>query len=100
MRRSSMISAMERIPWRRGGWLLVLGLGLAAAPAAAQDLTAQDLTAEACAQVRETVLPSETEEQWRAIPWRDTLGGAVLEADEQERPVLLWAMNGHPLGCT
>ena len=93
-----MISAMERMPWRHLGWLLVFGLP--AAPATAQNLTAQNLTAETCAQVREKVLPSEHDEQWRAIPWHDTLGGAVLEADEQERPVLLWAMNGHPLGCT
>ena len=76
-----------------GDWLLVVGL-------AAAEAGAQDLTAETCAQVREAVLPSESDEQWRTIPWHDTLGGAVLEADEQERPVLLWAMNGHPLGCT
>jgi hypothetical protein len=46
------------------------------------------------------VLPSAAEDQWRAIPWRDALGGAVLEADEQQRPLLLWAMSGHPLGST
>lgn len=78
---------------RRTGWLLVLGLSTAPAKA-------QELTAEACAQVRDTVLPSVTDDQWRAIPWRDTLREAVLEADAQNRPVLLWAMNGHPLGCT
>jgi len=48
----------------------------------------------------EGVLPLEAEEQWRTIPWHDTLGAAMLQADEQQRPVLLWAMNGHPLGCT
>jgi hypothetical protein len=24
----------------------------------------------------------------------------VKEAQEKDRPILLWAMNGHPLGCT
>ena len=92
-----MISIMEGTGRcrRRSGWLLALAVALGVAPA-----SAQQLTAEACAQVRETVLPSVSEEQWRTISWRDTLGGAVLEADEQQRPVLLWAMNGHPLGCT
>lgn len=75
--------------------VLVPALGLTATSGGAQELTA-----EACTTVRAAVLPSEDDERWRSIPWHDTLGTAVLEADEQQRPVLLWAMNGHPLGCT
>ena len=77
----------------RSAWPLLLGL--VTAPAAGQTLTA-----ETCASVREHVLPSIEEQMWRRIPWRDALGGAVLEADELGKPVLLWAMNGHPLGAT
>lgn len=37
---------------------------------------------------------------WRSIGWRADLASAVLEASKARRPILLWAMNGHPLGCT
>jgi len=74
--------------------LTVLAAALCVSPGAAQQLAAE------FAAVRDRVLPTAEELEWRAIPWRDSLGGAVLEADEVERPVLLWAMNGHPLGCT
>lgn len=40
------------------------------------------------------------DEAWLAIPWRPALGPAVLEASKKRKPILLWAMNGHPLGCT
>ncbi|MCA8964561.1 MAG: hypothetical protein H6838_00730 [Planctomycetes bacterium] len=46
------------------------------------------------------VLPSADELQWREIPWLGTLGEAVVQAHAQDKPVLLWAMNGHPLACT
>jgi hypothetical protein len=52
------------------------------------------------AQCLDTVLPTARELTWQSIPWRTRFGAAALEADDLERPVLLWAMNGHPLGCT
>lgn len=51
------------------------------------------------AQVRAHVLPSAEEERWLAIGWRSRLWDAVEEAREAGKPILLWAMNGHPLGC-
>ncbi|MHC5063880.1 MAG: hypothetical protein ACYTG5_07885 [Planctomycetota bacterium] len=48
----------------------------------------------------EFVLPGEDELGWRAIPWRDSFSEGVMLADQVDKPVLLWAMNGHPLGCT
>ncbi len=50
--------------------------------------------------VRARVLPSAEEHEFLEIPWRAALWDALVEADAAERPVLLWAMNGHPLGCT
>jgi hypothetical protein len=58
------------------------------------------LRAETFEAIRDAVLPSEAEEAWRAIGWRATFWDAVVEAHEAKKPVLLWAMNGHPLGCT
>jgi hypothetical protein len=50
--------------------------------------------------VRDAVLPTEAESAWTAIPWRSTLWDAVLEGRAAKKPILLWAMNGHPLACT
>lgn len=37
---------------------------------------------------------------WRTIPWRIDLLLAQREAAAQHKPLFLWAMDGHPLGCT
>lgn len=34
------------------------------------------------------------------ISWIPDFAGGVTEADARQRPLLFWAMNGHPLGCT
>jgi hypothetical protein len=46
------------------------------------------------------VRPQAKEECYLQIPWRESLYVAINEARETDRPILLWAMNGHPLGCT
>jgi hypothetical protein len=46
------------------------------------------------------VVPSEAELAWRRIPWLGTLAEGVVAAQAADRPILLWAMNGHPLACT
>lgn len=46
------------------------------------------------------VQPSTDEEAYRTIGWRNALWPAVQEAQQLGRPILLWTMNGHPLGCT
>lgn len=50
-------------------------------------------------EIREHVLPTEDEERWTEIPWRSTFWDGIQDAREKDRPVVLWAMNGHPLGC-
>lgn len=44
--------------------------------------------------------PDEVERGFEAIGWRNDLRAAMTEAEELGRPILLWTMNGHPLGCT
>jgi hypothetical protein len=51
-------------------------------------------------ETRRLVLPTKEEVAYREIPWKAALWDAVVEARDTERPILLWAMNGHPLGCT
>ncbi|MEM6673489.1 MAG: hypothetical protein AAF726_11650 [Planctomycetota bacterium] len=48
----------------------------------------------------EQVVPSDEELAWRAIPWRPTLYDGLSDGAASDKPVLLWAMNGHPLGST
>ena len=44
--------------------------------------------------------PAPEECGWERIAWRPSFWDAVREAQETERPILCWAMNGHPLACT
>ena len=63
--------------------------------------------------VLETNLDSHTFAAWRAhiqpapeelayeqLDWLPTFGEGLAAAQEQGRPLLVWGMNGHPLGCT
>jgi hypothetical protein len=34
------------------------------------------------------------------VNWLPTLWDGVIAAQKQDKPILLWAMNGHPLACT
>lgn len=43
--------------------------------------------------------PSLTE-PWRSIPWKISLLDAQREAARVKKPLFIWAMDGHPLGCT
>ena len=49
---------------------------------------------------RDYVRPQAKEECYLEIPWRESFYVAINEARETDKPILLWAMNGHPLGCT
>ena len=48
---------------------------------------------------RSLVKPSEEEQCWREIPWRESFYEGLKDAQIEGKPVVLWAMNGHPLGC-
>ncbi|MFP6762204.1 MAG: hypothetical protein VB858_01260 [Planctomycetaceae bacterium] len=37
---------------------------------------------------------------WRTIPWKISLLEAQATAARDGRPIFIWAMDGHPLGCT
>ncbi len=40
------------------------------------------------------------DEPWRTIPWKIDLLDAQREAAKLRKPIFIWAMDGHPLGCT
>ena len=66
----------------------LLAAFLLAGPALAQDFEA----------VARRVLPASSEQVWQALDWQPTLWDGVIAAHGANKPVLLWAMNGHPLG--
>ena len=49
---------------------------------------------------RAHLAPRPDELAWESLPWLTCYSDGVLAAQEQRRPLLLWVMNGHPLGCT
>ena len=49
---------------------------------------------------RDHIRPNPSELTWEQIPWLTTFKDGILAADAAGKPLLLWTMNGHPLGCT
>jgi len=48
----------------------------------------------------EYLRPKAEETAFNRIDFFTTLWEAVVEANRHQKPVLLWAMNGHPMACT
>ena len=86
----------EYIPMLFGKSSQILAAIVLAAVAAGR-LQAQELTDTTYAKWRDYVLPKPDELAYRSIPWRPSFWEAVVEAQKKDRPILLWAMNGHPL---
>jgi hypothetical protein len=60
----------------------------------------QDPPAEAEFRKLHAELVPRADEKWQTIPWRTDILQARDEAAAAKKPVFLWSMNGHPLGCT
>ncbi len=58
------------------------------------------LRAETLPAWREYILPSGDDLAYASIPWHVTFGEGMDAARAEGKPLLMWAMNGHPLGCT
>lgn len=57
-----------------------------------------ELTPETFSSLHEQLQP--VEEAWTTIPWQVSLVPAQQLAVEEGKPLFVWAMDGHPLGCT
>ena len=40
------------------------------------------------------------DEVWRTIPWKVSIAEARDQAAQEKKPLFMWSMDGHPLGCT
>jgi hypothetical protein len=49
---------------------------------------------------RDHLAPGSDENLWQTIEWQDSILDGLQVAERTDRPLLLWLMNGHPLGCT
>ncbi len=61
---------------------------------------APELNDQTFAKLADAIRPRESETAFLEIGWHESFHSAVNEARQTNRPILLWTMNGHPLGCT
>jgi hypothetical protein len=90
--------------------LLAVGLltlvGMASRPGGAADLNGTpvpsfevaSLPAEQWSKLHAGVFPPA--EKWTEIPWETDVTAARRRAAREGKPLFLWIMDGHPLGCT
>jgi hypothetical protein len=58
------------------------------------------LTPEQFTTLHALLKPQPAEDKWDDIPWLTSLWEARQRAAAEGKPILLWEMDGHPLGCT
>jgi hypothetical protein len=63
-------------------------------------LSGPALAGESFRELHTLIKPKASEEAWTRIPWMTSLWEARQKAAAQGKPILLWEMDGHPLGCT
>lgn len=49
--------------------------------------------------LRKLIQPRAEETKWEEIPWRVDLWDARREAAREGKPLMLWEMDGNPMGC-
>ncbi len=91
------VTGRRRSPAARGTLLLaaLLSWVACAAPPAPFELSPRTLDAWAM-----HLAPSRDELAWEQVGWLPSYEAGLRAAAARGRPLLLWMMNGHPLGCT
>ena len=75
---------------------ILFGLMFVAAVASAM---ADELTEAEFLKIHAELQPDDSA-LWRSVPWKTSVLSAQQVAAEQKKPIFIWAMDGHPLGCT
>ena len=93
---------MNSLKFHKACWpvfgLLVAGFLVASARADESEVAAE-LTDAKFQRLHKLLRPA-PDEAWRTIPWKIALLDAQRKAAEEQKPIFIWAMDGHPLGCT
>jgi hypothetical protein len=58
------------------------------------------LSPEKFSQLHAAMAPSGPAERWAEIPWQTDLCAARQLSAREHKPLFMWIMDGHPLGCT
>ena len=74
-------------------------VGLPAAGWSAAD-PPKELTDKTFAEWRDRIRPKGDDLGYKTVDWLPTFWDGVMAAQKADKPILLWAMNGHPLACT
>ena len=59
-----------------------------------------ELTERTYLSILESLQEPPFETYWKEIPWRPNFTEAIEDARKEDKPILLWMMNGHPCGMT
>ncbi len=78
----------------------ILLIGLACLAPALAAPAAEPIKPDQLANLQTLIKPAKGEDPWADIPWRTDLWAARKQAAREGKPILLWEMDGHPLGCT
>jgi hypothetical protein len=78
----------------------LLPIAMAALLWSAPARAAEPITAQQFAKLHPLLKPQGGEDRWQQIPWMISLWAARQKAAAEGKPILLWEMDGHPLGCT
>lgn len=70
---------------------------LALAPLAVSDA---EITRAQFDSLYQLCIPSTEGSAWLALGWETDLWAARARAAQEGKPIFLWEMDGHPLGCT
>lgn len=76
---------------------MILGLGLTLVLGSSQ--ASEPIKPEQFNKLHSLIKPNSDEEKFMQIPWMIDLWEARKKAVTEDRPILLWEMDGHPLGC-
>lgn len=76
------------------GLFAALVVALAGAEVAPVELNDENLST-----WRDRIQPKTAERCFETVHWLPTFWDGVMTAQQKDKPILLWAMNGHPLAC-
>ena len=79
--------------------LVATAIGLSSV-SAQDDVRSMELKDANFSAIKKAILLNPSAAQWETIPWQPELGPAIAEARKQDKPILLWMMNGNPVGMT
>ena len=86
---------MKKIHRWAGSMILALMIaGLTTGSAKAEDLDQAEFE-----RIHAELAPDDAA-PWRSIPWKVSLLDAQRIAAVEQKQIFIWAMDGHPLGCT